>query len=119
MKRDIYSKVLYFLQATCRLPLRSHLVLGPQAPLFSTATFFDYVIVSQRRYFSSNRTNTLANALISAPRDNTSTPRVGELLDIIVLNQPDLGGVYYLGHVQWFVPVPWDNIPRSSAWRSR
>lgn len=81
--------------------------------------FFDYIIISQRRYYASNRNNNIANSLIAVPCP--SQPNVtclGELLDIVVLKQLRLGPVRHFGHVRWLVPADIHGLSES-AWSKR
>ena len=117
MHEVLYLSVLNYLRL--RLPtlsLQSWISPGTGIPLLPDAVFFDYVILSGRRYWSASRTNNVANALV-AIRKADGTFGVGELKCILGLVQ-DAIPVQRLGYVSWLVP---DNveIPPSSAWNSR
>lgn len=117
MDERLYTKVLQYFRPRFILPIRSHLTLGtPESiPLLPTVTFFDYTVISQRRYWASSRNNNIANSLIAV----TTGPHqvhVGELQDIFVIDQPALG-LHRLGHVRWLVPSTVDL--QGSAWPKR
>ncbi|KAI0027268.1 hypothetical protein K488DRAFT_74674, partial [Vararia minispora EC-137] len=72
-------------------------------PLLSRATFFDYVIISQRRYWAAYRTNDHANSLVSVlMSDNCQAP----------LTPPN--GLT-LGWMRWLVPTR-HRMAEGSSW---
>jgi hypothetical protein len=111
MSPPLYSAVLHFLRS--RLPtlkLRSHLSLGTpgdeSTSLRTKVTFFDYVVVSQRRYWALSRASAPFNSFVAVCTSENSIS-VGELLDIVVVDQ-DKVGHHVLGHVRWLVPLSMD-----------
>ncbi|EPS99806.1 hypothetical protein FOMPIDRAFT_1030690 [Fomitopsis schrenkii] len=114
MEPLLYEQVLWYVRVR-GIHARSHLALGAGVPLLPTATFFDYVVVSQHRYWASSRNSNNANSL-AAIAQNLNQVAVGELLKIVALAQPQLtAGVIYLGVVRWLVPVDNAHSPES-AW---
>lgn len=105
MALDHYEKVLLYLRCVHNLNLRPHIAFGHELPLLDTAFYFDYIIVSQRRYYASNRTNNTANSIVVVQSPASSEVRIGELTDILILKQVHLGGIYHLGHVRWLIPA--------------
>lgn len=108
MVPPLYSAVLRFLRSQLpMLNLRSHLLLGipgdGSIPLRTKVTSFDYVVVSQRRYWALSRASTPFNSSV-AVRTSEDSISVGELLDIIVLDQEKIG-YHVFGHVRWLVPL--------------
>ncbi|EPS97090.1 hypothetical protein FOMPIDRAFT_1129209, partial [Fomitopsis schrenkii] len=112
----LYDQVLRYLKVR-GLDVRSHLALGAGPPLFPDATFFDYVVISQRRYWSSARNNNRTNSLATislGPRETA----VGELVLILAVSQPHVSdSVFYLGEVRWLVPAT-EPYHATSAWRT-
>ncbi|KAK0432003.1 hypothetical protein EV421DRAFT_1911298 [Armillaria borealis] len=98
---DVYHSLLRYLQV--HFPhshLRSYFSLGDSDSLAlePCATIFDYVIVSQRRYWSLSRaTNGNANSLVAVCM-GPGEVSIGELMDIIVIQQDKLG-IQPLGHM--------------------
>ncbi|KAF8066846.1 hypothetical protein FPV67DRAFT_1670313 [Lyophyllum atratum] len=101
--------------------IHSHIALPPSpqsCALQSVATFFDYVVIDQNQYLSSRRTGSVADSLIAASFFDGQQYRlwVGELLDILVVNQPAIGQ-HRFGYVRWYVPcnislvgTAWENF---------
>ncbi len=92
------------------LPLRSR--LDSQAPLDAIplrakALMFDYVIVNQRRYSASRRATNVMNSLVEVTVDGTGRTWVGELKDIIRIDQKPQG-VFTIGQFEWFRPFAVD-----------
>lgn len=105
MNQTLYNSVLNYLRLHFSFPIISHLALGSNGsvPLLPRVTFFDYAVIHQRRYWASSRNNNIANSLI-AVKTGSNEVRVGELTDIFVLDQPQLG-LHRFGHVRWLVPA--------------
>ncbi|KAF5332890.1 hypothetical protein D9758_017886 [Tetrapyrgos nigripes] len=109
----VYSEIFHYLSNALPFAIRSFTSPGPAIPLLPTAVFFDYVIIGHRRYQASRRSASNINSLIAvADLTNTQRYRVGELTDIIVLNQPGLSTVHHLGRVSWLVPCGADEAPQ-------
>jgi hypothetical protein len=87
MSRDLYQLVLERLCKQLPFGIRSHLTLGADVPLLPQATFFDYVVVSQRRYWASSRARNPTNSLVAISRGSGKYD-VGELMSIFALVQP-------------------------------
>ncbi|KAK0470420.1 uncharacterized protein EV420DRAFT_1616565 [Desarmillaria tabescens] len=105
---DVYDSLLRHLQARFpALHLRSYFALGDATslPLDPRAIIFDYAIVAQRHYWSLSHANSNANSLVAICTGSQHNDiRIGELLDIITLQQKELG-VQSLGHVRWLKPA--------------
>lgn len=76
-------------------------------PLHNRAMSFDYTIINQRRYWASSRTRTAANSLVAIRTGDLGGVSVGELLDIIVIDQGSIQN-QTLGRVRWLVPATLD-----------
>jgi hypothetical protein len=118
MDITLYGQVLAYL--TLRLPMhavRSGLALGSGVPVPFEATFFDWVVVSQRRYRASSRSKNNANSLV-AIKNGPSKFMVGELTTILAfpLNLAQCP-VVRLGLVRFLKPVL-SPFPQDSAWSS-
>lgn len=113
MRSELYEEVLSHFSLRLPFPVRSHIAAGLEVPVLPTATFFDYVIVNERRYWASSRNNGEGNSLVAVATGSTEI-FVGELTDIFVLQQQSIGGTYRFGRVQWLTPVSIDTS--SSAW---
>lgn len=120
MSNTLYATTLRHVQDRVPFAVRSHLALGNAVPLFPNATFFNYVIIEQRRYWAANRNNNEANSLVAISVGPVNDVSVGKLMDIFVLNQESLGTRFLLAHVRWLVPMdlPMDNL-RRSTWTQR
>ncbi|KAI0070303.1 hypothetical protein K474DRAFT_1680242, partial [Panus rudis PR-1116 ss-1] len=111
MSPQLYALLLQSLRE--RLPLlkiRSWLQASDdlqELPLRTTATFYDHVIVNQSKLAALSRSNTHAESLIAIQMPNRIW--VGELLDIIVFSQEQLG-FHRFGHVRWLKPYNGDDI---------
>jgi hypothetical protein len=116
MSIALYQQVLSYL--SIRLPpgsICSRLTLGPGVPVPIQATFFDSVVISQRRYWASSRTKNSANSRI-AVRSGADIFQVGELLSVLAFTLPDPRyPIVQLGLVRYLKPVP-DAFSEESAW---
>ncbi|KZV60007.1 hypothetical protein PENSPDRAFT_558091, partial [Peniophora sp. CONT] len=112
MPPDLYAQVLAYLRLRLPFPVRSHITLGPAVALHAEATFFDYVVISQRRYWASSRTNNRANTIVAVCTD-AGQYTVGELTSIVGISQPQLP-VIRLGLVRWLVSC--EDAPVESHW---
>ena len=112
----LYSKVLQYLRLRLPFPIRSHIASGTEPPLLTYATFFDHVVIAQRRYWAASRNNNIANSLV-AVATSPGVVSIGELIDIFVLAQPRLQRVFHFGQVWWLVPLT-QAIPPASPWSS-
>jgi hypothetical protein len=92
MPPELYSLVLDHLRKRLTYNIRSHLALSGDVPLMPEATFFDYVIISQRRYWASSRARNPTNSLVAVSR-GPGLYDVGELISIFALVPPVPGGV--------------------------
>jgi len=105
---QLYNKLLTRLKSLFpQLSLRSILDLNPTSwsvPLQQSATFYDYAIVNQHRYYASNRTTSTSSSLVEVVVSETGRTWVGELMDIIHINQSN-GYIFTLGHIRWFRPL--------------
>jgi hypothetical protein len=118
MNQRLYLQVLGHVQI--RLPpgsVRSFRVLGPGVPVPPSALFFDWVVVSQRRYYAASRAKDRANSVV-AVRTGATTFNVGELVSIFAfqLAVPQLPHVR-LGLVRFLRPVE-NAFHAESAWRA-
>lgn len=68
---------------------------------------FDYVIINSLRYYASSRSLKPGTSLVEVTVDGAGMTWVGELLDIIHINQAP-HGVFTLGRVRWFRPLQVD-----------
>jgi hypothetical protein len=111
----LYRHLVDFLQL--RLPVHSYFALGPQVPVPVQVTFFDWVVVAQRRYWASLQTSNSTNLLV-AVRQGPGIYKVGELTSIFTfkLKIPTCPFVH-LGMVRYLKPVL-DAFPSQSAWSS-
>lgn len=115
MAPSLYEQVLCHIRVR-GINAHSHLALGEGVPLLPTATFFDYVVISQHRYWASSRNGNYINSLAAISRGFNQVA-VGELLHIVALAQPQLSAsVIYLGVIRWLVPTENPYVPES-AWR--
>ncbi|TFY72264.1 hypothetical protein EVG20_g747 [Dentipellis fragilis] len=115
MQADLYQQVLQYLQLRM-FHVRSHMVLGPGVPLLPKMTMFDYVVISQRRYWASTRNNNLANSLV-AVATGPGQFVVGKLTRLFAISQPHVSPAnIYLGEICWLVPVI-NAYPADSAWK--
>jgi hypothetical protein len=116
MSISLYNQVLTYL-SVCLPPgcVRSCLMLGPGVPIPAKATFFDSVVISQRRYWASSRTKNNTNSLV-AVRSGADTFEVGELVSIIAftLAKPRYP-IVKLGLVRYLKPVQ-EAFPVESTW---
>lgn len=115
MGPDLYNEVLQYFTLRLSIRVRSHIAaITDGVPILPQATFFDYVVINQRRYWASTRTNNEGSSLISVATGPQQI-HVGELTHVFTLQQPTLGGLYRFGRVRWLCPV---NIDLSSStWR--
>jgi hypothetical protein len=118
MSRDLYLRVVAHLEL--RLPpnsVRSYLQLGPGIPVPPSATFFDYVVVAQRRYWASSRSSNCADSMAIIKSSNSSY-QVGELVSILAFHCPlPQLPVVRLGYVRLLLRAT-DACPQDSAWNS-
>jgi hypothetical protein len=113
----LFTSLLQYLRLLHRLSVRPAHVAGPGFPVQSSALFVDYVVVNHHCFYARSRTNCEANSLVAVPDPTTESGyRVGELLDILVVRQPGLPGVYHLGHFRWLVQAL--DFPADSYWRN-
>lgn len=115
MDPDVYNEVLQYFTLRLRVPVRSHIAaVTDGVPVLPHVIFFDYIVINQRRYWASTRTNNDGSSLIAV----ATGPRqvhVGELTHIFTLQQSTLGGLYRFGRVRWLRPA---NIDLSqTTWR--
>lgn len=115
---ELYATLLrHFRHQFPLVNLRSHLALGAvgdmSVALRSKVTTFSYVILSQRRYFASSHSTTPENSVVAVRAPGSEEVSVGELLDIIIVDQEKLGR-HVLGHMRWLLPVDVDR--RSTSW---
>lgn len=68
---------------------------------------FDYVILQTLRYYTSSRALKPGSSLVEVTVDGAANTWVGELVDIIHINQSP-HGVFTLGRVRWFRPLQMD-----------
>jgi hypothetical protein len=118
MPPALYERVLTWLQLRlAQHTARSFFTTGPGIPVIPRATFFDWVVISQRRYWAASRTKNATNSMI-AVRDGLDSYKVGELNVIFAfkLGLPQLPFVR-LGLVRFLKPVG-DPYPSESAWSS-
>jgi hypothetical protein len=87
MSRELYQLVLERLRKQLPFGIRSHLTLSADVPLLPQATFFDYVVISQRRYWASSRARNPTNSLVAISR-GPGKYDVGKLVSIFALVQP-------------------------------
>lgn len=114
MGPDVYADVLAHFTARLPIPVRSHIAVNVEGiPVLPNATFFDYAVINQRRYWASTRNNNAGNSLIAVVT-GTGETNVGELTEIFALQQPTLGGLHRFGCVRWLVPLDIDLS--QSAW---
>lgn len=114
MGPGVYADVLAHFSTRLPFPVRSHIAVGTQGiPVLPNATFFDYAVIDQRRYWASTRNNNSGNSLIAVSTGFNETS-VGELTEIFALQQPTLGGLHRFGRVRWLVPLDIDLS--ESAW---
>lgn len=114
MAPDVYRDVLDHFVIRLPFPVRSHIATSNVGvPLLPQATFFDYVVINQRRYWASSRNSNNANSLISVMTGQGSS-HVGELTDIFTISQSTLGGIHRFGRVRWLQPFAFDMS--RSAW---
>ncbi|VDB84878.1 unnamed protein product [Peniophora sp. CBMAI 1063] len=115
MQDTLYLAVLGYLRL--RLPsiaLQSWLSPADGIPLLPEAMFFDYVVLSSRRFWASSRTNNVGNTLIAVRKEGGYA--VGELQAIIGIAQAGVP-VQRLGYVNWLVSQDVSIAP-TSAWNS-
>jgi hypothetical protein len=87
--------------------LRSLIMPNPppnSIPLNNRALFFDYAVVNQQRYHASRRARNTTGSLVECAVDGAGATSVGELTDIIHINQAP-HGVFSLARVQLFRPL--------------
>lgn len=108
---DLYSAI--FTHLWVRLPdleFHSHLALAPSTtsvPLTNQATFFDHVILDNKRCLASSRSSRGSADSLVAVCTSASHIWVGELCDIFVINQPQIGA-HRFGRMCWFAPFEHD-----------
>lgn len=120
LSSDRYTQVLSYVRSRVPFPIRSHLVLGNDVPLFPNVTFFDYVVIAQRRYWASSRNNNIANSLVAVQTGSDGEVSIGELSEIFVVTQHALQTPFFLGYVRWLVQQPLTKEELSkSAWLGR
>ena len=108
---DLYSVIFCHFQV--RQPdveLHSYLAIAPSQtsiPLLNQATFFDHVILNNKRYLALSRSSRGPADSLVAIRTSASQVWVGELSDIFIINQPKLG-IHRFGRVRWFAPFEHD-----------
>lgn len=120
MSNSLYFEVLSYIRDRLPFPIRSHVSLGPEVPLFPNVTFFNYIVLNQRRYWASSRNNNIANSLVAVRSGLFDQAAVGELTDILIVSQPALQTRFFLGYVKWFVPLTLDEGRLDdSSWSSR
>ena len=98
------------------LQLRSDIAPNPppeSVPLLKKVFFFDYAIVNQWRYHAANRSRDLKNSLVEVFVSERGDTWVGELLDLIHINQ-GANLTFTLGHFRWFRPLRMDL--RQTVW---
>jgi hypothetical protein len=76
-------------------------------PLSNQAIHFDYVVVNQLRYFTSHCAFNSSSSLVECIVDGAGGTSVGELTDIIHINQRP-HGIFSLAWVRWFRPLQLD-----------
>lgn len=102
MEDYLYMLLLNHLQIRLQpsVSLISHLdVHNPGIPLLTTAIVFDYVVVSERRYWASSSSKSSNHNSIMLTFSSGGRRRVGELVNVIAVQQPALG-IQRFGHVQ-------------------
>lgn len=90
--------------------LRSHIDPQPAAgsiPLTNHSLFFDYTVVNGLRYSASRRAVTSASSLVQCVVNANGDTSVGELTDIIHINQAP-HGIFSFARVRWFRPLRLD-----------
>lgn len=114
MNPDVYRAVLDHFTARLSFPVRSHIAASSVGvPVLPQATFFDYIVINQRRYWASSRNSNNANSLIAVATGQGSY-HIGELIDIFAISQQTLGGIHRFGRVRWLQPFAFDMS--QSAW---
>lgn len=107
MDQTMYYEVLAYW--TARLDagtIHSYIALppNPASVMFSPrAIFYDNVVVDSNRYTASRRMKSLAESTVGilfGPELH-----VAEIMDIIALDQKEIGGLQRLARVRWLVPV--------------
>lgn len=108
-QRDDYEAVLHHLSLVAPgAQLRSCLQPStPGIPLGLNMLSFDYVIINALRYYASSRALKPVSSLVEVTVDGSGRTWVGELVDIIHINQAP-HGVFTLGRVRWFRPLAMD-----------
>lgn len=76
-------------------------------PLVTTATFFDSVVIRGSRFRASHRSENACGSLVEVAVDGAGHTGVGELTDILILQQPRYGTMT-LGVMKWLTPLQMD-----------
>jgi hypothetical protein len=116
--QDLYNMVVAHL--TARLgtnSVRAYGTMDDGEPVPAKATFFDYVVISQRRYWAQSRTANKHNAHVAVATGHR-TYRVGHLVSIFAfpLNVATCPFVR-LGLVHFLLPSN-VSLPAASSWNS-
>lgn len=104
---NIYNSVLHHLNITQpALNLRSYMAAPTpnSLALVTRATFFDYVVICGSRFRASRRSQNSQGPLVEVLLDDRGRTGVGELTDIVLLDQPRCGTLT-LGVVKWLAPL--------------
>lgn len=106
----MYSALLRHINITQpALGIRSFIAVPTpnSMPLVTTATFFDSVVIRGSRFRASCRSENARGSLIEVALDGAGGTGVGELTDIMLLQQPRCGTMT-LGVVKWLTPLQMD-----------
>ena len=76
-------------------------------PLVATAVVFDSVVIRGSRFRASRRSQNAHGSLVEVALDGTGRTGVGELTDILLVEQPHCGTLT-LGVIKWLSPLQID-----------